>query len=283
MSDLSIRIDDYEADGGFVLPSSYSEETMKRESTDKVTKAIKVIFAILLFCVALEFVFYKFISPSIQTPRVSVTGSVSYSPEEVVELLRPMNATNWFNFDVESAVSILASISAFDSVSVRKTFPNKIYINIIEREPVAMTFVNNNGRSVAMQIDRNGVIFPEKASYKSENSMIPIISGLPVEHMTEGMRIPPKYRPLIEQISKIRNVSQKYFAAISEICVVPKESGTYELMLIPNGSKIKVLTDRSLNEDALKYMMVALDVVNSIEPSVKEIDLRYGSVSYRKR
>jgi cell division protein FtsQ len=26
-----------------------------------------------------------------------------------------------------------------------------------------------------------------------------------------------------------------------------------------------------------------LDVVNSIEPDVTEIDLRYGSVSYRKR
>ena len=30
-------------------------------------------------------------------------------------------------------------------------------------------------------------------------------------------------------------------------------------------------------------MMVALDVVNKIEPDVSEIDLRYGSVSYRKR
>ena len=64
---------------------------------------------------------------------------------------------------------------------------------------------------------------------------------------------------------------------------VPKEYGNYELMLIPEGSKIKVLTDRTLNEEALKYMMVALDVVNSIDSNVAEIDLRYGAVSYRKR
>ena len=38
-----------------------------------------------------------------------------------------------------------------------------------------------------------------------------------------------------------------------------------------------------MNEDALQYMMVVLDVVNSIEPDVSEIDLRYGSVSYRTR
>ena len=46
---------------------------------------------------------------------------------------------------------------------------------------------------------------------------------------------------------------------------------------------MRVLTDRALNEDALQYMMVVLDVVNSIEPDVSEIDLRYGSVSYRTR
>lgn len=87
----------------------------------------------------------------------------------------------------------------------------------------------------------------------------------------------------MEQIASIRSLSQKYFAAISEIQVVPKEFGNYELVLYPINSHVKVLTDRSLNEDALKYMMVVLDVVNSIEPNVSEIDLRYGSVSYRKR
>jgi cell division protein FtsQ len=87
----------------------------------------------------------------------------------------------------------------------------------------------------------------------------------------------------MEQIQDIRNLKQKYFAAISEIEVVPKEYGNYELVLYPIQAKVRVLTDRALNEEALQYMMVVLDVVNSIEPDVGEIDLRYGSVSYRKR
>ena len=95
------------------------------------------------------------------------------------------------------------------------------------------------------------------------------------------MRIPAKYRVLIEQIAKIQALPQKYFAAISEICVVPKTYGNYELCLIPVNSKIRVLTGRSLNEEALQYMMVVLDVVNTLEPDVSEIDLRYDSVSYR--
>ena len=198
-------------------------------------------------------------------------------------MLRPMNARNWFGFSVESAASIISSASGIDSVSVRKVFPDKIYIEVFERQPVAMTFINQNGRSLAVQIDKTGVLFPEHSLDSIDVSTVPIISGLPVEHLTEGMRIPQKYRTLIEQISAIRQMGQKYFAAISEICVIPKEYGNYELMLIPEGSKIKVLTDRTLNEDALKYMMVVLDVVNSIDSNVSEVDLRYGAVSYRKR
>ncbi len=282
MSDLSIRFENYD-ERFFQSSSKNASETEKKEkSDDKIIKAVKIIFAVLISCIVLEFCFYMFIRPSLSAPKVSVSGQSSYTPLEIVSMLKPMNVKNWFDFDVESAVSILASVSGFDSVTVKKSFPDKIYINIVEREPVAMTFINNNGRSVPVQIDKSGVIFPERIK-KSYSSYIPIVSGLPIEHLTEGMRIPAKYRTLIDQISVIRGISQKYFAAISEICVVPKEYGNYELVLIPAGSKIKVLTDRSLNEDALKYMMVALDVVNSIEPDVSEIDLRYGSVSYRRK
>ena len=61
--------------------------------------------------------------------------------------------------------------------------------------------------------------------------------------------------------------------------VIP--SSIHELMLIPVNSKIRVLTGRSLNEESLQFMMVVLDVVNSLEPDVTEIDLRYDAVSYR--
>ena len=284
MSDLSIRFDDYEDEDIFDMSSSELSENKKNEGkTDRVAVAVKIIVFILAFCVFLEFLFYKFIIPSTTSPMVSVQGQVEYSAESIVGMLRPMNIKTWYGFDVEAATSIIASASGIDSVQVRKVFPNKIYINVKEREAVAMTFIEKDGRSIALQIDKNGFLFPETSRTYSMINSVPIISGLPVEHMSEGMRIPLKYRTLIEQVSQIRSMQQNYFAAISEICVVPKDSGSYELVLIPVSSKIRVLTDRTLNEDALKYMMVVLDVVNSIEPDVSEIDLRYGSVSYRKR
>ena len=177
----------------------------------------------------------------------------------------------------------MSNVSYIERVSVDKRFPDKIFISVKERAPVAKTILSVNGVSKSVQIDENCVLFSIQSDSILQDSSVPLISGLPIENLQEGMRLPAKYRVLMEQISAIRNLSQKYFAAISEIQVVPKEYGNYELVLYPTQAKVRVLTDRSLTEDALKYMMVVLDVVNSIEPDVVEVDLRYDSLSYRCR
>lgn len=259
------------------------EVTNKDEGGEKKLRAIKIVFGILCFFLVAELVIYKYVMPAFSSPKVTVSGQKLYTAEEIAEKLLPMNSTNWLNFNVSQAVAILSSEPGFDNVMIEKKFPDRIFINVVEREPVAVTFVMDDGYTNPVQIDKNGVLFPVKDRTVVDSNLIPIISGLPVEHMSGGMRIPSKYRPLIEQIYKISSLGKNYFAGISEICVLPKDTGNYELALIPSQSKVKVLTDRTLNEDALKYMMVVLDIVNKLDTDVYEIDLRYGSVSCKIR
>ncbi len=282
MSDVSLLVAEEYLENDYFLSEDY--DASSEGKAEKKIKFIKVIFCVLCFALLCELVIYKYIMPSFSSPKVTVTGQKEYSAEEIARLLLPMNSTSWFDFDVEQAVAILSSEAGIDHVSVEKKFPDKIFVNIEERQPVAVTFVMENGRTSPVQIDKNGVLFPGKTKAAEKNDVaLPIVSGLPVEYMSKGMRIPSKYRPLIDQISKISEMPQRYFASVSEICVLPKDSGNYELALIPAQSKVKVLTDRALNEDALKYMMVVLDVVNQIGTDVAAVDLRYGSVSYITR
>ena len=281
MSDVSLLVTDDYLDKDFFLTEEM--DSSSNDKTERKVRLIKIIFCVLCFALLCELVIYKYIMPSFSSPRVTVTGQKEYSAEEIARLLLPMNSTSWFDFDVDQAVALLSSEAGIDQVVVEKKFPDKIFVNVAEREPVAVTFVMENGHSSPVQIDKNGVLFPGKKA-ASEEGLLPIVSGLPVEYMTKGMRIPAKYRPLIDQISKISQLPQHYFASLSEICVLPKDSGNYELALIPAQSKVKVLTDRALNEDALKYMLVVLDVVNQIgTDEVAAVDLRYGSVSYITR
>lgn len=281
MSDMRVLVTDDYLDKDYFLNADNEAEAA--EKADRKIKFIKVLFCLLCVLLIGELVVYKYIMPSFSSPKVTVTGQNNYSAEEIARMLLPMNSSNWIDFDINQAVAIISSESGIEHVTVEKHFPDKIFINVEERTPVAVTFVAADGSTSAMQIDKEGVLFQGRENKVIDVNEVPIISGLPVEYMSQGMRIPQKYRPLIEQITKISQLPQKYFASISEICVLPKEYGNYELALIPAQSRVKVLTDRALNEDALKYMMVVLDVVNQLGSDVSEVDLRYGSVSYKTR
>lgn len=282
MSDFSLLMN-----GDSVFVENESLEAVEGEkvadSSERKFKIIKIVFCILCFVLLGELIIYKYIMPVFESPKVTVNGQKNYSAEEIAIKLLPMNSTSWVDFDVEEAVSILSSEPGIEKVTVEKKFPDKIFIDVVEREPVALTFIEENGRSNPVQIDKNGVLFGLKNNEVLDTNQIPIISGLSVEHMSGGMRISSKYRPLIEQILKIKELGKNYFAGISEICVHPKETGTYELELIPSQSKTKVFTDRTLNEESLKYMMIVLDVINLLDADVPELDLRYGSVSCKIR
>ncbi len=282
MSEMRVLVSDEYLDKDYFLEEDLSINEEEDKSEKKI-KVIKILFCVLCLLLIGELVVYKYVMPCFSSPKVTVSGQAAYSAEEIARMLLPMESSNWLDFDVNQAVAIISSEAGIEHVAVEKRFPDKILINLEERKPVAVTLVVENGKTSAMQIDKNGVLFPGRMNAISDTNEVPIVSGLPVEYMSKGMRIPSKYRPLIDQITKISDLPQKYFASISEICVLPKEYGNYELALIPSQSKVKVLTDRALNEDALKYMMIVLDVVNQIGTDVSEVDLRYGSVSYRKK
>lgn len=251
----------------------------KKYDKDRKVGILKIIVAVITILIMMQILMYLLFIPCFSKPVVIYSGIENLNQGELNKNIEKMINSPWIKFNASEATSKLLSQSSIENVTITKTFPDKINIQISERKAVAKTLMNVDGCSVPVQIDKNGVLFSNGTS-KITDSSIPLISGLPVENLTEGMRLPSKYRALMAEISDIKSLPQKYFAALSEIQVVSKEYGNYELVLYPVKTHVKVLTDRSLTEDALKYMMVVLDVVNSIEPNVAEVDLRYGSVSY---
>lgn len=252
----------------------------KKSGKMSLVKVFVAIFSILLVC---ELCVYFLVVPCLEKVEIYFSGLSAYTPQQMMKTIEPTTDKTFLAFSSSEAKSLLTSVPGIEDAEISKRFPNKVFITVKEREPVAMTFVQMGERTVSVQIDKNGVLFAANGNTAKVDRTIPLISGIPVENIPEGMRIPQKYRALMEQIAQIQTLSQKYFAAISEIQVVPKEYGNYELVLYPIHSRTRILTGRQLNEEALQYMMVALDVVNSLEPNVAEIDLRYGSVSYTTR
>ncbi|MDR3285009.1 MAG: FtsQ-type POTRA domain-containing protein [Treponema sp.] len=249
------------------------------KKTENKAGALKLMVFLLCIFLLLELVVYLVIVPGMGPAKIFYEGINRYVPEDLVYLLGENGTRNWFRFDARAAASALSSFTGVESVEVEKHFPDSVTIRVEERTPVAMTLATVQERMVPVMVDEAGVVFP--MDIRGEDSGLPLITGLPVENRAGGMRLDKLYQPLFGQIAALRADKRQYFAALSEIHVIPKEYGTYELILYPVYGKVRVFMDRNLNEETLQYMMVALDVVNSMKPEVKEIDLRYGSVSYR--
>ena len=247
----------------------------------KVNKVnlVKILLIVLAFLIVAEVLIYTILMPCLAPVKVTYSGLETFSAQQISNYLGITPKLTWIQFDSAKAASKLAGNAVIENVVIEKHFPDQVMVNIVERKAAAVTLVNLNGKTVPVQIDKNGVIFAVDRGMPS--SSVPLITGFTFDTIAEGMRLNGKLRPLMEQIATIQTANPEYFSVLSEIRVISKDYGSYELELYPVHSRIKVLTDRTLNLEALQYMMVVLDVIDSMQSDVSAVDLRYGSISYK--
>ena len=253
----------------------------KAKTADMRTNILKILVAVLFAVLVVEAVIYEVIIPCTASVQVRFSALTQYTPDDIIRLCGLNVRQTWINFDTGALSSKLKKLPLFESVQVEKSFPDQVIITVTERKTAAIAIAEVDGKSVAVQIDKTGYVYRVDGSLPNGN--VPIISGLTFENPHPGIRLNTKLRPLLKQIGTILETKPVYFSAISEIRISPKDYGEYDLILYPMHSKIRVLADKELNEESLQYMMVVLDVIDSLDPDVTEVDLRYGAVSYKTR
>ena len=269
---------------GMVFTDSYyglRNQVNEKKVEKKVNKVnlVKILLIVLAFLIVAEVLIYTILMPCLAPVKVTYSGLETFSAQQISNYLGITPKLTWIQFDSAKAASKLAGNAVIENVVIEKHFPDQVMVNIVERKAAAVTLVNLNGKTVPVQMDKNGVILAVDRGMPS--SSVPLITGFTFDTIAEGMRLNGKLRPLMEQIATIQTANPEYFSVLSEIRVISKDYGSYELELYPVHSRIKVLTDRTLNLEALQYMMVVLDVIDSMQSDVSAVDLRYGSISYK--
>ncbi|MDR1785095.1 MAG: FtsQ-type POTRA domain-containing protein [Spirochaetaceae bacterium] len=255
--------------------------TRPAKTRDPKVSALKIIMVILIGALVMEVALYFVLIPCFSPVKISYTGTVPYSSEDLNSAVFSSTDSSWIRFDANAACAALANLQGIESVGIEKKFPDKIFVRLTERVPVALSLATYGERTVPVMLDRTGAVFLSAPVFRDDS--LPLITGLPLEDIEPGMRLAKKYHPLLGQLESLAKLPEKYFSSFSEIHVENKTAGGYELIVYPVKSRVKILLDRALNEDMLKIVMVTLDVVSAMEPNVEEIDLRYGAFSYRVR
>ena len=248
---------------------------------DSKARLLKLLIIILTAVLIIEALLYVVVFPCFSSVKITVSGLKNLDPNTLIKQ-SGMNVTgSWVGFDTAEFVSRLESLSAVESVSAEKKFPNQVIVRVNERKPVAVSVINSDTRSVLVQIDKNGVIFDVDKACNIDG--LPLITGLDINDSHIGLQIDSKYWALTEQLSYIAETCPVYLSALSEINVVPTVYDSYELVLFPIHSQTRILADRTLDEELLQRMMVILDVSNFMDSGFSEVDMRYGCVSFRNQ
>jgi cell division protein FtsQ len=265
--------------GNYKMVESYTSEGIPVQvGSDWKQYALRVLAVILIVFIMAELAFYVIVVPLTSRVDISITGTRNVGVDELCSLAGIAGNERWISFDTALVASRLASCPLFESVIVEKKFPDKVAITLVERKPVALAFGVLKGRTVPVEIDRNGIAF--RVGSKLADTNLPLLTGLEFNEPIAGMRLNAQLKPLMKDIADIEMKNPALLASISEIGIVQKTYGGYDLMLYPVHVPVRVKTDRALNEDALQYMMLVLDVVEDMALDIDEIDIRAGTVAY---
>ena len=264
---------------------SYTE-SLNSPQTVKKTKGkrlLKIVILLILLFLAGDSVYYLFIVPFNATAKIQVLGINTILEAELKKAAGLTGAEKWGKIDKDALLHRITSYPLVAEARVVKKYPDKVLIEIIERQPVGILLATVEGRTIPMEIDKTGTVF--KIASKKDRQTLPIISGLSFQNIRAGMKVHKQLVPLFKQLDLLQRKNPALMSEISEMKIEQKKYGGFDLILYPVRTQVKVRTDSALNEDRLQYMILTLDVIRRLDlnAQIEELDVRAGTASYRLR
>ncbi|MGP1414399.1 MAG: cell division protein FtsQ/DivIB [Treponema sp.] len=245
-------------------------------------RILKSVLILILVALIFELIFYFIVLPSISNARImlNLTGS-SLTEREVVGMIGLNGETKWINIDASKIKESLMREPLVESVSVTKKFPDKLFVDVVERQPVAVSFVNIGGTTLPLEIDKEGVVF--RIGWNEKVPLLTIVSGLNFQNPRVGMKLSYKLSSLFSRLDAISKTNPILLSGISEIKIREKKFGDYDLIMYPIHTKVKVFADKDFSDKTLSRMMLVLDIVHdeTVSRELEYVDIRGTNVVYK--
>ncbi len=256
---------------------------VKHKSRAVNKKILLFVFLLLIGLVSTEVVFMLFISPNFKIDKVQVyaPASVALSSSEIIELAGITGGESYFAVDAAEVEQRLLENNLIQSAVVEKQFPSGIKIILEGRDPFAITFIDVDGCTVPVTLDREGVIF--EIGEGVTDYELPVISGLTFQNLKLGTQLPSMFIPYLSRLSAVKQSSLALFEQISEIKFVEKTEGTFDVVIYPANSSIRIRTSSDITDRMLQQMFTVIDVMeeNGIDKQTDELDFRTGKIVYK--
>ncbi|QSI05269.1 cell division protein FtsQ/DivIB [Treponema pedis] len=244
---------------------------------------IKILIMFFVIALAVEVIFYAIILPSRSAAIIEISGCENLSPYEIQKLSGLSGEVKWLSINSSAVSKRLVSSPLIASVTVEKKFPDRISIKVAERQPVAVSFAEINGKTVPMEIDKDGVVFRIGSGAVTRN--LPIVTGLTFNNPRAGMKINKRLTEFFVQLDLLQKKQPVLLNEVSEIKIEPGRYGGYDLRIYPVKTRFSIITSKILTEDTLRYMLLLIDVAcdTGLDKDISELDIRGSNAIYKKR
>ena len=254
-------------------------ESAAGSAGDKKLKRILMVIGIVL---ASELIWFFGISPCLPLSRINVRGIPGMEDKTILALAGIGKKSSFISVNVKSAEEALLTLPMVRSARVIKYFPNRLEVVLESRRAAAMVFVSNGDKIFPALIDGEGMIFTVGKTGFSQEETLPVISGLVLEEVFSGMKLPRMYNNLFARLESLTREAPELLATISEIRINHRNYDGYDLTLFPAHKGIRVRVSNDITEETLRYVLLMLDVLSSESRQIEEIDFRTGTASYKE-
>lgn len=164
------------------MSPSKKRKKMRRNKRDwrRLARFLRVLLLIILSVLG---VYYFSQSPFFALKKIEARGNMKVTKVEIVQKSGLSPGINYFELDTELVRKRLLSMPLIETVTVKKQLPDRVVIDIKEREPLALFCAQES----LLVIDGKGYCLEKCTTSKSYD--LPIITGLKPESLKPGERV----------------------------------------------------------------------------------------------
>ncbi len=214
--------------------------------------------------------------------EITVHSDLAMPRDELLATAGLRRGASYFELDAGRIEERIAALPQVKTAAVEKNFPNRVTLTVEARRPLAVAFVNVDGRTTPLVMDSEGVVFARSGALADWD--LPVISGLRFEDPSVGIRLPERLHPLLESLGKLRDSAPGLLSQFSEFRVSGGGGRGVEVVAYPASYRTPVRLGDHVAEDLLKYAIMVLDLMNdddSVGAGVAELDFRTGQAVMR--
>ncbi len=227
--------------------------------------------------------------PLLRIRHVIVHSDLPLTDNEVLALSGVTGGEHWYTVTPPLIVKRLEANPLVRRATVEKVFPDTLAMTVWGRVPAGLVLASLGGRTVAVLVDGDGVVY--KVGTSGAELDLPIVSGIAAGDTALGSALPRAYDSIFTDLQALRDSAPALYALISEVRVVAAVSpdgqvpAGYDLLLYLTCSPVPVRARGTIDEGLIRSSLMVVDLLSrqGVMRDIQELDFRSGDVVYKVR